>query len=175
MNRLRSTSLLLLAALTIACDEPLVTQPSAATSYDASLAPNEGHACYPVEFAAVSGFGQPPFDIEGEMRGDLNGTFGGNFDLSSLEFAGRVNRIAGTITMTVTSGSLPISYPWVFTIEFVQLSHQKDTAVSPATVSEMSGRARGTAGVTRANLTYHGFFDATVPVAQHVFRGVICP
>lgn len=175
MNWLRHVSPILLGSLLLACDGPTAPEAVARAPHAMSMAANAGPACYPVMFRTSSWYGQPPFDVEGTIAGDLEGTIGVDFDLTTLRPAGKTAAIAGMIHFTVTGGVLPVAFPLVFTGEFVQLNVNNDSRVSPGTVSEQSTRIRATSGIRAANLTMHGSFDASVGIAYHTHRGVICP
>ena len=163
-------------SLLLACNEPTAPQRAAAGVLGVSRAINPNAACFPVRFRSDDErFGADPTMIIGEFSGDIEGSFTAGVDLSTLKIAGTTVRFAGTATLTVTGGILPVPLPLTFTLALEQINQLRDTPVSPATTTEQIIRLNATSGVTRANLALHGTFDATTETVQHDWWGVICP
>jgi hypothetical protein len=128
--------------------------------------------CHTVKFnVAVSPVG--PAAFEGPVTGDLVGVVHIEFDLATNKFAGATLSNSGTAHWTITGGSIPAI---TFDTAFENRNLLVDRPGSPDTLFENIGRHRATAGVAKANLTYHGTFTTVpTPVAHHDYLGVICP
>ena len=61
-----------------------------------------------------------------------------------------------------------------FRAEFDNRNQATDRPGSPSWLFENIGRTRAMDGVDKANLSYHGSFDASILQAVHEYQGVIC-
>ena len=163
-------------SLLLGCNEPTAPHRAKPELLGVSGAISPNAACYPVRFHSDDErFGADPTTIIGEFSGDIQGSFTAGVDLSTLKIAGTTIRFAGTATLTITGGILPVALPLTFTMALEQINQLRDTPISPATTTEQIIRLQATSGVTKANLMLHGTFDATTETVQHEWWGVICP
>lgn len=163
--------LCLLASLTACMDgsDPLNVAPDASMTMHAS---DRASSCFTPAFTvALTPTGAGAF--EGELTGDLEGSVTVEFDLpGSLRFHGVTIKNSGAAHWTITGGVIPDLEAFDTTFENMNLD--VDRPGSGPGIFENVGRHRATDGVERANLTYNGLFDASIPAGAHHYRGVIC-
>jgi len=143
-----------------------VVLPEAVAESSGGVAASGGNSgCYAVKFV-VSGF-FPDFAVTGDLVGTSSPVFADEF-----KWTGHTVANGGTAHWVITGGVLGY-------IEFDTTFHNRNILIdrpgSPATFFENTGKHRALAGVEKANLTYHGTFDALIPAADHDYQGVICP
>lgn len=133
-------------------------------------------SCQSVAFTSDASGTFPLFT--GTMAGDLEGTHQTIQDPSTIVVPNDISaRVDGTIVFQVTGGSVPALIGRSF-----QTSASSWNRFAPdvdPTVGEVGGRVRALDGVSKANLTFHGFVDltdGTPPFDVHLeWHGVICP
>lgn len=165
-------SVLLGLALLGCSDRSLPHEPSFSAA-NRSSSPVEAPGCYSVYFHQRA---TPiaPFTFQSVISGDIVGTQVTTFDPGSLDFHGATLHNEGTAHWAITGGIVPGLGS--FDTEFDNMNFFVDRPGSPASVIENIGRHRATGGVRKANFEYDGEFSALPePVANHDFRGVICP
>jgi hypothetical protein len=170
MRYFKHRSAVAVTALFAACSDPM--EPRGRLAVAPTLASVAGSGCQSVTFHVSAPQGGP-FDSPGTVTGDLAGTAHFVFEPGSLKFAGHHVFVSGTATWDVVgSGSLG---HLVFTTDIDNRNYLSDTRPSPLSVFENIGTHRVRSGVTRANLHYRGTFDGMTMIAEHDYRGVICP
>ena len=150
------------------------SQESSAVAPDFAVAGHSG--CYTVQFRVLATLASSiePVTFSGEVTGDIEGAVIIEFDGSSITYAGATNSNSGTATWTITGGV--VQAPLAFTTAFENRNLFVDRPGSPATLFENLGRHRAASGVEMASLTYQGTFTLVpAPLADHTYRGVICP
>jgi hypothetical protein len=148
------------------------------TSTD-GLTPNFGAAgnsgCYTVDMRGQAS-GQFPF-FTFTTTGDVeaNGTV--LFDVGTLVFHGVVVGASGVETWNVTGGNIPELMYKSFTLNQRSITIQQPD--NDPLIWRINGNARAASGISTANLTLHGTFDArdlTPPFeVDNEYHGVICP
>lgn len=113
-----------------------------------------------------------PGQFQGVLTGDLAGwvviTFVGPFKFTGVTFA---NGGEGHWEITSGLGDGIV----VFDTTFANRNQETVRPGSPGDLFENIGRHRAVDGVVKANLTYLGEFDASIPEGVHHYHGVICP
>ncbi|HUQ84153.1 MAG TPA: hypothetical protein VM076_23585 [Gemmatimonadaceae bacterium] len=132
--------------------------------------------CQSVAFTSAISGTFPLFT--GTMAGDLEGTLQVLQDPSSIVAPNDIYaRVDGTIDFRVTGGSVPDLIGRSFRTS--SISSNRFAPDSDPTLGEIGGRVRAVDGVSKANLTFHGFVDVTdgtPPFEVHLsWHGVICP
>lgn len=111
-----------------------------------------------------------PEDFGGEMSGDLVGTTAGT--VNNLIVNGKAGRNFGTRTYSITGGEVPALIGSEFTVEFVGIT------LGELPFLRVTERASVAEGVSKANLTAVGMFDARdFPhfTLDLEYEGVVCP
>jgi hypothetical protein len=114
-------------------------------------------------------------DFTGTTTGDVEADVSVAFDVGSVALHGVVTAIEGEETWKVTGGNIPE----IINRE-ISFRQRSVTIASPDNepfVMRINGQLRAVDGVSKANLTIHGTFDARVfPFeVDLVLRGVVCP
>jgi hypothetical protein len=168
-----------IAVLSIVTSSCTVDAPTAAPTSRlpkaASLAAGQS-GCQTVAFTSTISGSFPLFT--GAITGDLVGTVQILQDPSTIVAPNDIYaRVDGVIDFRVTGGNLPELIGRSF--QASSISSNRFAPDSDPTLGEIGGRAREVGGVSKANLTFHGFVDVTDGAppfeVELTWHGVICP
>jgi hypothetical protein len=160
------------ALLLVGCDAGVVVSEPAAERSSSAMTLARASSCYTPTFTMTLTLIND-VTFEGVVNGDLEGEVRVEFDPNSVGLSGKTLSVTGIAEWDITGGVVPGLGAFQTTV------HNRNIVVdrpgSPPTRIENTGRHRTLDGVSRANLTYKGTFDAlSTPEVHHDYHGVIC-
>jgi hypothetical protein len=169
---MRYSPFALLPLLLVACTDQQPTAPDIGVAPAFAVAGNSG--CYTVTINQQQSVTSPSSSV-GFATGDVEATTSTVLDEGTFTAHGVAYGQEGLDTWNVTGGIIE-----EFIGEEITISHRSLLLWPPDNepfVARLNGTARAADGLSKANATFHGTFDARVwPFQIHtVWNGVICP